>query len=228
MHRSQILYSAVIAMLMTFAMAVFVSTCALSIPTKPVKVDWYYDQILFEVAAVKNCAPSPEALNQFREQLHTTGICHRDKVTFRVNAVAFPPPPDLWDFEILEAFELVTREYRDLDPTDRDLSVFVAYADGFMTVGEQILMVGGLTYRPTSFVIFKDLVSEIEAEVLLHEFGHVMGMVPVTADNYDEKHPNHCLNKECVMYFSIPTGHEFDTACQGEIRRLARKRRRDK
>ena len=45
----------------------------------------------------------------------------------------------------------------------------------------------------------------VEQATLVHEFGHVMGLVdngiPMVSDHLDPDHPRHCTNEECVMYW---------------------------
>jgi hypothetical protein len=45
----------------------------------------------------------------------------------------------------------------------------------------------------------------VEQATLVHEFGHVMGLVnngvPMASDHLDPEHPRHCTNNRCVMYW---------------------------
>jgi len=63
--------------------------------------------------------------------------------------------------------------------------------------------------------VFKDVVLSsssmtqvsrfVEQATLVHEFGHVMGLVnngvPMTSDHLDPEHPRHCTNERCVMFW---------------------------
>ena len=49
----------------------------------------------------------------------------------------------------------------------------------------------------------------VESTVLMHEFGHLLGLVdngsPALQDHVDEEHGAHCTNENCLMYYAIQT-----------------------
>ena len=63
--------------------------------------------------------------------------------------------------------------------------------------------------------VFKDVVLSsssqsvvlrfVEQATLIHEFGHIMGLVdngvPMVTDHLDPDHIRHCINEDCVMYW---------------------------
>lgn len=94
---------------------------------------------------------------------------------------------------------------------------FVMFINGYLdsdgTASTQVLGVS-VVDRPV-IAVFKDVVLAsgsssavlmfVEQATLVHEFGHVMGLVdngvPMVTDHLDREHPRHCTNEDCVMYW---------------------------
>ncbi len=81
----------------------------------------------------------------------------------------------------------------------------------------------GVAVDASTIVIFKDSVEdakgpifgrpsaeEIENSVLVHEFGHLLGLVNLVyvspVDHEDKDHPGHSNNEESVMYWAVESG----------------------
>ena len=51
--------------------------------------------------------------------------------------------------------------------------------------------------------------TKLEATVLEHEFGHILGLVdigtPMQTNHKDAAHGNHCNNTNCLMYYTSET-----------------------
>ena len=201
------------------------STCSCTVfrpePVVPEPDLWYYDSIVFEIAPVGSSAPSPAALEQFRQSLDKNRFCPKEHVYFIEHDPEPLLPPMLWHGPLLTAFEDTHRVLYDDDPEDRHLNVFVPYISGAWLAQDGIRLLGGLQYAPTAFAIFKPGASNREAAVLLHEFGHIIGLVKdLNRDNHDDSHPYHCANKRCVMFYTAPlVDADFDYYCRRDIRR---------
>ena len=79
----------------------------------------------------------------------------------------------------------------------------------------------GMAYLNTSAVVYGKAVRkyssmagrlthhELETAVLLHEIGHLLGLVnkgsPLTSEHGDSAFNDHCNNKKCLMYHSVET-----------------------
>ena len=104
------------------------------------------------------------------------------------------------------------------------IAVFIFFAD---TIAEGDDLQGGLVtlgavYRNTSMVIFEETVkflgaqssqiteSDIESATLMHEFGHLFGLVnlgtPQVNIHDDPLSPNHCIVDNCLMLAEIEFG----------------------
>jgi hypothetical protein len=192
---------------------------------------WLYESITFEIAPIgTSVMPSVGALETFRERLHENRICRDDQVRFIVHSVKTPTPIHLWNGNAVRAYERVNRTLLDMRPGDEHLIVFVGYINGPWMEGADIRFLGGLQYSPSAFVIFKDGAGDREAGVLLHEFGHLIGMVKNEArDNHDDEHKHHCANKRCAMFWRTPRKGpvDFDYYCKRYIRQKILLRMKD-
>ena len=121
-----------------------------------------------------------------------------------------------------------------------ELAVCILYTNGTYTDGNVL----GIAYKNTSVVIFGKTIydnsggigqasrTKLEATVLEHELGHLMGLVdlgsPMQAGHKDAAHGNHCNNTNCLMYYAsetrdilgfLITGNipPFDTNCRADL-----------
>jgi hypothetical protein len=126
----------------------------------------------------------------------------------------------------------IERKNRTAYTKGNQLAVYILYTNG-MYVNDKIF---GLAYRNTSTVIFGQNVKEntnkigkpnrtkLEATILLHEMGHLLGLTgkgsPLQSDHYDENHVSHCKNRKCLMYYGIGTDDKFGYLVKGSIPKL--------
>lgn len=115
---------------------------------------------------------------------------------------------------------------------DRTLALYILYTNGIY-VNDKIF---GLAYRNTSAVLFGENIknysgrigkpdrTKLEATILLHEMGHLLGLMgkgtPMLEDHNDERHVSHCQNRKCLMYFAIGTDDKFGYLIKGKIPEL--------
>jgi hypothetical protein len=101
------------------------------------------------------------------------------------------------------------------------LTVFYFFADGSSAQDSQNSKVLGLSYYNTSIVIFEKTIqsysgslgqpsrTKLEATVMRHEFGHILGLVnigtPMVTPHEDSSHPGHCDDQNCLMYYNVNT-----------------------
>lgn len=121
------------------------------------------------------------------------------------------------------------RSSRSVYTTGKDLGLYILYTNG-RYINEKI---AGLAYRNTSAVLFGQMIKDhsgkigqpdrtkLETTVLLHEVGHLLGLInkgsDMVSDHQDEDHHGHCNNKECLMYYRIGTDDKFGYLVQGKI-----------
>ena len=134
------------------------------------------------------------------EEMEEVGSTGRDSHTLR---------------EILDLVEL----HRDEQSTDTSAAFYILFLDGYLSEsGAERRDVLGVSITGTSIIaMFKPVIRGaevgrrsalarfVEQAVLVHEFGHAVGLVnlaiPVTSDHHDAAHGAHCSNESCVMYY---------------------------
>jgi predicted Zn-dependent protease len=101
--------------------------------------------------------------------------------------------------------------------TGDEIGVYFLYTNGNFTENNVL----GAAYRNTSMVLFGKKIhdnsgslgqasrTKLEATVLEHEFGHILGLVdigsPMQTNHKDAAHGNHCSNTNCLMYYASET-----------------------
>lgn len=189
--------------------------------------DWAYDSILFEIAPVAtDTLPSQDALDWFRDRLHDYRFCDKASISFVVMSEDDRPGPALWDLSSL-VYYTARRRASHSDMADRKLVIFVPYITGPYLGFDGLKVLGGIQYQSTAFAIFRDGVGDREPAVLLHEFGHLLGIADdAPHGNVDPDHTSHCADDRCVMYWSTPTRYSrFDDHCLAYIQDWLRLRK---
>jgi hypothetical protein len=169
--------------------------------------------IQFEVDYMPGVAPDGESMNRLRGFVFD----HTDKVaTFVVHEIPSYASPDPADPTVPCLVDCPNNGYTfdqiiQIQERERDawvppgmISVHILYADRSSSEGEQI---GASSYCATCIVMFPSAASAnfvVEAIVLAHEFGHLLGLCAV---NYEDVR-NHCdgeghsSNPNSLMYYA--------------------------
>lgn len=140
---------------------------------------------------------------------------------------------------------------RDTNDTTTRRVVYVLLLDGYYSDGERRDNIMGVAISGENLIaIFKpvlpaegNLARFAEQATLVHEFGHLAGLVnnglPLTSDHHDAANGAHCTNSDCVMHHlnegrsemmdfvdRLAMGPEqvvlFDAACLSDARGLER------
>jgi len=196
-----------------------------------------YDELLIEYDHVRNFPPNYTAINNFDSVLRE--YTDKEEITHQMgDVISYQDTKSVYNERDLTYLE---EKYRQEETKDNTLVIYVLYLDGEWKK-EEVL---GLSYRGTNIVVFKEMImasaarshnleySSIETSVLIHEWGHLIGLV---GRDYDSEHedldyPHHC-NEEagrCVMAASVeikvngraqapPT--EFCELCQADIEKI--------
>jgi hypothetical protein len=187
-------------------------------------------KLTFEVDAVLGREAATGALEQVAEDLTaltTTG--HLDKpdgVQFLLDE-ELPPLGDAeraWTFAELNG---LADAHRTLRRPAEEAVLHVLYVDGRYEDDDDESAVLGFAWKGDSIVMLKDNIDRAcregpavtllapalaetvcrrtEATVLLHEVGHLMGLVnngaEMVADHQDDEHGAHDVNEDCIMYW---------------------------
>ncbi len=156
----------------------------------------------------------------------------------------------------VEAIESSVRKYR----SEGDTAVLhVLILDGKAADAPENSEYFAFVYGASSVVVFRDaivrfanlygyddvppeqLICHVESTVILHEFGHILGLVghglPIVNPHEDPEHEGHCVNENCIMFHGFEEGscvtlifnrlaenneeiHVFDENCREDLNEI--------
>lgn len=185
---------------------------------------YLYDSLVFEIAPMREAIPDPLALDFFVERMHKNRICHRDRVVITVSPSEPLVPPFPMTMHTVIWFDKTHRRLKDTDLSDRRGYIFVSYLTGPIFENGQPRMLGGVQYDKDAFAVIAP--GSREGAILLHEMGHILGLVDKREG--DPKHPRHCRNRDCVMYYTVISAYsDYDEDCKKRIGKLIKNARRE-
>jgi len=199
--------------------------------------DSEFTRLVVTVDYVSGATPSPAALALLQQRLSER--CRKPAgVTVSIGTEIASPGPGPYSAEELAS---LARTARRLYSSGSTLAVYVLYLDSESDdpAGQETL---GVAFEATAFAVFqKAIASETaligtsaenaEAAVLLHEMGHLMGLVdmgaPLETPHEDANHPLHCVNPSCVMHWDVAAASaggavglaaiDYDDACKADL-----------
>ncbi len=172
-------------------------------------VDKDYDRWVIEVDYVDGHAPSQSALDLLKQRL--TPLVHKDSITITTNGGV--AGRTTWTDESIRA---ASAKHQDQNTGGKTIVTHVLYLDGSYSKGSVL----GVTYGNKELVAMFDATIDrsanlffsattIERAVLVHEFGHVLGLVntgtPMATNHEDSEHSGHSNNRDSVMYWAVET-----------------------
>lgn len=117
----------------------------------------------------------------------------------------------------IDQIKTIEEQNRTVFTSGDQLGVYFLYTNGNFTEDNVL----GVAYRNTSMTLFGKKIhdnsgglgqtsrTKLEATVLEHEFGHILGLVdigsPMQTNHKDAAHGNHCSNNNCLMYYASET-----------------------
>lgn len=165
-----------------------------------------FTKIVLEIAFVAGREPTDSAVSHSRDVLkEVTGKA------VSVQTHEIPPGDDSYSAGEIRDLSR-SREAESSPPTG---SIWIAYLNGSFSDDDQAL---GVAAAATVAAIFPDQIATlssllvaggIEKAVILHEVGHLLGLVNIgyesKIDHEDPDHPNHSRNKGSVMFWAVET-----------------------
>jgi len=166
-------------------------------------------RLIVEVDWIQNREPSQTALD------HVETILERE--TGKPDGVAVQRGNEIrltrntYTFDQIEQLEDANRSRRSAGSV---ATLYVLYLNGELADEEGTI---GVAYRASGIVLFADLInsaatslihpSAIERSVLIHETGHILGLVNIgyrsRHDHEDPDHPHHSKYRSSVMYWQV-------------------------
>ena len=203
-------------------------TCKAQTPPYLYATDKIAKRLSFEIDYVQGQLPnqaSIDAMLQRLREMHGSGHVKKPEgVEYLVDDTvpAHADPNHAYTFEELQNMVNGNKNTRS---NGRYASAYVLYVDGHSADDNGASKVLGFAYDSDKIVIFKKTITEVcenngglfaadicrltEASVLMHEFGHLLGLVnngmSMHAAHQDAAHAGHDVNDQCLMYWAIET-----------------------
>jgi len=198
-----------------------------------------YSKLTVEIDFVTGKGPNGTALSDLQEALDRMRgdgqIAKPDGIELALDdALPASSADKVWTFSELDT---LGKAYRNLALDDGAASIHVLYVDGHYEDDTNQGSVLGFAYSGSWMVMFKDnitracesstviagpilsalrekICAHAEASVLLHELGHLFGLVnngtPMVVDHEDPDHPAHDASSDCLMYWAIERSSAVD------------------
>jgi hypothetical protein len=182
-------------------------------PELPARL-FLYDNITMEIQPTYSAGVVTSQLTLLKDSFHKYKICRRENVSTIIRQ-----PVDalshVWPRNLLLRFRNRHRTLLDRRPNDRHLIVFVSILPGIYALHGHRSTIG-LAMNDHHIVLF----SNFDRAVLLHEFGHIIGMVDRSKREdppVNPKRPRHCNNRRCVMFWQVNRDAKFDGLCRRDL-----------
>lgn len=172
-----------------------------------------YRELIIEIDHAPGYNPESSTVSLLKERLGQ--VCDKpDGIRIELNEVDFSET-NTWTAEKVRD---IGHETMDNDPQTSVLRWHVIMPEGKYS-DESVL---GVAVDASTIALFSDSIDDatsifnprissedIENSVMVHEFGHLLGLVNLVytspADHEDSQHPGHSNNEDSVMYWAIET-----------------------
>ncbi|MDP2316217.1 MAG: hypothetical protein Q8P41_25185 [Pseudomonadota bacterium] len=202
--------------------------------------DTTYTSLQVEIDWVAGHAPDEDALDHLRTTLEA--LCNKPG---GVQILLDDELPDqgapAWSYDAAEDLEIDWRDrYR--DPDTGVAVLYYLYVDGHSDRDTDAGRILGYAYHGSSLLMFAETMADVSAgllglgggvepTVLVHEAGHVLGLVnngvEMVTGHEDPDHTHHDANEECIMYWAAETDAigdllgggtpDFDEECRADM-----------
>lgn len=166
------------------------------------------DTLIVEIAYQTSVGPPASAsVATLLDRIHET--CSKGSVSVDEHAIA--PGAASFDVNGLLALEEKVRQHW---PVPGTMALFYLYLGASFGPESDVI---GLAYRGSSIAIFEGTIDSdstllgsataVTTTVMIHEFGHELGLVGIIgyAPNEDHQHPPHSTDPNDVMYWEVDT-----------------------
>ena len=183
-----------------------------------------YTSLKIEIQYMPGFAPDAAAVTHLQTTLNNL-LNKPLGVTISTTQIAASSNLTLSSDDVLQ----IERNNRTAFTTDNQIAVYVLYTNGNYTENNVL----GVAYRNTSLSLFGKKIhdnsgsigqanrTKLEATVLEHELGHLLGLVDLGSNmqtaHRDAAHGNHCNNNNCLMYYASETSDILGFLITGNI-----------
>ena len=182
--------------------------------------DSKFKSIVIELAYIEGYEPTASAVDYFENFINTTSY-KPGGITILKRSIPSLGNTEYSIEEIADIEEANRTKYNIGD----QIAIWAFFTDGKSDKDNSESAVLGTAYRNTSFVIFEETLRNfsngpfepdrnlLEATVINHEFGHLLGLVNFGSDmqtpHEDTEHQRHCNVESCLMYWEAVSRGSF-------------------
>ncbi len=173
-----------------------------------------YQSLVIEISYVEGFRPNTQTLINLKQFLENL-LNKPNGISILEKQIPFPSKTVFSLEEIAEIEDANRTKYND----SGILAVHLLYINGNFESDTSSSKTLGTAYFNTSAVIYEQNIQELsdainepnrvdlETTVLLHEFGHLLGLVdlgsPMQNNHLDTAHDKHCDNESCLMFWKV-------------------------
>jgi hypothetical protein len=171
-----------------------------------------YQSVVIEVLYVQGFQPEAQTLVNLRSFMQAR-LNKPGGITINQRQIASPGLAP-YDINEIAGIESLNRTFYN---NGNVLTLFLLFVDGNYATDTASNFTLGTAYRNTSFVMFENTIQNLsnsplepnrvtlESTVILHELGHLLGLVnlgsTMQTEHNDEAHDKHCDNENCLMFW---------------------------
>ena len=187
-----------------------------------------YTSLVVEIQPVEGMQPTQQAIDNLVQFLEAR-LNKPAGVQVTVNT---PLPVSGQSQFSLDQIRQIEEQSRITRPSGQTMAAYFLFVDGESNLSSGNSRILGVAYGATSMVIFQTAIQDLsggigepprdvlEATVIEHEFGHILGLVDngsptVDPGHHDGVHGAHCANSNCLMHYSVETGNVVNNLLGG-------------
>lgn len=185
-----------------------------------------FTDIYIEVMYVDGFRPSAETITNLKNFIGSRTYKTNITVGERIITVTKKSTYSIEDIRSIEDAN------RSKFSVENQLAISAIFINGSSSSNTENSTVLGTAYRNTSFVIFEETIKStsnnffgpskitLETSVILHEFGHLLGLVNfgtnMVTNHEDPAHSAHCISENCLMYYLMENGKSLPNSIKTE------------